>query len=139
KYSSFVIIEICRGDKKIGEVWGVPGPLRRRRKNNWRVGLKTKPPLEHYGLRTQTAWGRFLVGEPVAMHRPAKVPLDGMGFPLILAGGLRTIFADVASSPLPERLASLLRSLSADGDERSGEPRTYLKIARRSRSAINVG
>ena len=33
--------------------------------------------------------GRFFVGEPVAMHRPAKVPFDGMGFPLILADGLR--------------------------------------------------
>jgi len=41
------------------------------------------------------------------MHCPAKVPFDGMGFPLILAGGVRAIFADIASSPLPERLASL--------------------------------
>jgi len=63
----------------------------------------------------QTARGRFFVGEPVAMHRPA------MGFPLILADGLQAIFADIASSPLPERLASLMRSLSAEGDERSGE------------------
>ena len=54
------------------------------------------------------------------MHRPAKVP-DGMGFPLILADGLRAIFADVVSSPLPERLASLMRSLSADCDEGLGE------------------
>jgi CheY-like chemotaxis protein len=54
------------------------------------------------------------------MHRPAKVPFDPTGFPLVLADGLRAIFADVASTPLPERLASLMRSLSADGDERSG-------------------
>jgi len=52
------------------------------------------------------------------MHRPTKVSFDGMGFPLILADGLQTIFADVASAPLPERLASLMRLLSADGDER---------------------
>ena len=56
------------------------------------------------------------------MHRPAKVPFDGMGFPLILAGGLRAFFADVVSTPLPERLASLVGLLTADGDERSGEP-----------------
>jgi hypothetical protein len=55
------------------------------------------------------------------MHRPAKVLFDGMAFPLILADGLQAIFADVASTPLPERLASLMRLLSADGDERSGE------------------
>jgi hypothetical protein len=55
------------------------------------------------------------------MHRPAKAPFDGMGFPLVLADGLQAIFADIASSPLPERLASLMRSLTADGDERLGE------------------
>jgi len=55
------------------------------------------------------------------MHRPAKVPFDGMGLPLILADGLQAIFADIASSPLPERLASLMRSLRADSDERLGE------------------
>src|SRR5262249_55128679 len=55
------------------------------------------------------------------MYRPAKVPFDGMGFPLMLAGGLRAVFADVASTPLPERLASLMRLLSAAGDESSGE------------------
>src|SRR5262249_39100072 len=55
------------------------------------------------------------------MQRPAKVSFDGMGFPLILAGGLRAFFAEVVSTPLPERLASLMRSLSADDDERSGE------------------
>jgi hypothetical protein len=54
------------------------------------------------------------------MHRPAKIPFDGMGLPLILAGGLRAFFADVVSNPLPERLASLVHLLSAAGDERSG-------------------
>lgn len=36
-----------------------------------------------------TARGRFFGGEPVAMRRPAQVPLDRMGFPLTLAGGLQ--------------------------------------------------
>jgi hypothetical protein len=44
-----------------------------------------------------------------------------MTLPLTLAGGLRTAFADVVSSPLPEHLATLMRRLSADGDARSGE------------------
>jgi CheY-like chemotaxis protein len=55
------------------------------------------------------------------MHRPAQVPLDQTGFPLTLAGGLRTAFADVVSTLLPGRLAALMRRLSADRDERSGE------------------
>ena len=38
------------------------------------------------------------------------VPLDRtMQFPLTLAGGLRTTFADVVSSPLPDRLTALTR------------------------------
>jgi hypothetical protein len=41
------------------------------------------------------------------MHRPAQVPLDQTGFPLTLAGGLRTAFADVVSTLLPGRLAAL--------------------------------
>jgi hypothetical protein len=40
--------------------------------------------------------------------------------PLTLAGGLRTTFADVVSSPLPDRLAVLMRRLHADRNERSG-------------------
>jgi hypothetical protein len=36
------------------------------------------------------------------MYRPgAKVPFDGMGFPLILADGLPAAFADFGSTPLP--------------------------------------
>jgi hypothetical protein len=54
------------------------------------------------------------------MHRPAKISFEGIGFPLILAGGLRAFFADVVSTPLPKRLASLVHLLSAAGDERSG-------------------
>jgi hypothetical protein len=48
-----------------------------------------------------------------------------MEFPLTLAGGLRTAFADVVSTPLPGRLAALMRRLSADRDERSGGDRTW--------------
>ena len=46
-----------------------------------------------------------------------------MGFPPH-AGELRTAFADVASTPLPDRLAVLMRRLSADRDEtlRGEEP-----------------
>jgi hypothetical protein len=44
-----------------------------------------------------------------------------MGFPLILADGLRAAFADVGSTPLPEGLAALMRRLS-DREDRSGEP-----------------
>ena len=44
-----------------------------------------------------------------------------MQLPLTLAGGLRTAFADVVSSPLPEHLATLMRRLHADRDERLGE------------------
>jgi hypothetical protein len=55
------------------------------------------------------------------MRRPAQVPLDQTGFPLTLAGGLRTAFADVLSNPLPGHLAALMRRLSADRDECSGE------------------
>jgi hypothetical protein len=49
------------------------------------------------------------------------VPLDRtMQLPLSLAGGLRTTFADVGWSPLPERLVALVRRLS-DRTESSGE------------------
>jgi hypothetical protein len=46
-----------------------------------------------------------------------------MQLPLSLAGGLRTTFADVGLSPLPERLAALVRRLGADRTESSGEER----------------
>jgi hypothetical protein len=43
------------------------------------------------------------------------VPLGRtMQFPLNLAEGLRTTFADVGSSPFSERLAALARRLGAD-------------------------
>jgi Anti-sigma factor NepR len=47
------------------------------------------------------------------MRRPTVLtPLDRtMQLPLTLAGGLRTTFADVVSSPLPDRLAALVRRL----------------------------
>jgi hypothetical protein len=61
------------------------------------------------------------------MARPTVlVPLDRtMQLPLTLTGGLRTTFAEVVSSPLPSRLAALVRQLQADRDERSGEERKW--------------
>jgi hypothetical protein len=55
------------------------------------------------------------------MRRPTLVPLHGMKFPLTLADGLRATFDDVVSIPLPPRLAALVRRLTADGNNRSGE------------------
>jgi hypothetical protein len=48
-----------------------------------------------------------------------------MQLPLTLAGGLRTTFADVVSSPLPGRLTALVRRLQADRNERPGEERKW--------------
>src|SRR5262245_36400302 len=61
------------------------------------------------------------------MRRPTVlVPLDRtMQLPLTLAGGLQTTFADVVSSPLPGRLAALVRRFQADRNERSGEERKW--------------
>ena len=57
-------------------------------------------------------------------HPTVLVPLDRtMQVPLTLAGGLRTTFANVVSSPLPGRLAALVRRLQADRNERSEEER----------------
>ena len=69
------------------------------------------------------------------MRRPTVlVPLDRtMQLPLTLAGGLRTTFADVVSSPLSGRLAALVRGLQADRNERSGEERTNGAIATETR------
>jgi anti-sigma factor NepR-like protein len=87
--------------------------------------------------------GRFYLGEPVAMRRPTElVPLDRtMQLPLALAGELRTTFADVVSSPLPDRLTALMRRLQSDRDERSGRSangasttETSRRIDRRGRS-----
>jgi hypothetical protein len=56
---------------------------------------------------------------PVAMRM--LVQLDRtMQLPMNLANGLRTTFADLGSSPLPEQLATLVRRLGADDAERSG-------------------
>jgi hypothetical protein len=55
------------------------------------------------------------------MRRSAQVPLARMSFPLTLAEGLRTAFADFVSDPLPERLAALMRQLRTDCEERLGE------------------
>src|SRR5947199_79391 len=98
------------------------GPERNRRSGIYDVGRKT-------------ARGRFFIGEPVAMRRPAQVPLDRTRFPLTLAGGLRNAFADVVSTPLPARLAALMRRLRADHDERSGEEPTHGASAPETSSA----
>jgi hypothetical protein len=59
------------------------------------------------------------------MGRPTVlVPLDRtMQLPLTLAGGLRATFANVVSSPLPGRLAALVRRLQVDRDEGPGKER----------------
>ena len=49
------------------------------------------------------------------MHHP--IPFHGMKLPLTLADGLRTTFDNVVSTPLPGRLAALVRRLQADRDE----------------------
>jgi hypothetical protein len=61
------------------------------------------------------------------MRRPTVlVPLDQtMQPPLTLAGRFRATFADVASSPLPGRLAALVSRLQPDRNERSGERRKW--------------
>jgi hypothetical protein len=60
-----------------------------------------------------------------------------MQLPLTLAGGLRTTFADVVSSPLPGRLLALMRQLYADGNERSGEERDDGASATKKSSRID--
>jgi hypothetical protein len=59
-----------------------------------------------------------------------------MQLPLNLAGGLRSIFAEVASSPLPERLAALARRLDAHCVESSGEGRDEGK-QQKGRAVLN--
>jgi hypothetical protein len=54
------------------------------------------------------------------MRRPGRIPLDRMKFPLTLAGGLRTAFADFVSTPLPRHLADLMRQLHEDRDNPLG-------------------
>jgi hypothetical protein len=50
----------------------------------------------------------------------ALTPLDRtMQLPLTLAGGLRTTFAEVASSPLPSRLVALVGRLER-GERKGG-------------------
>ena len=76
------------------------------------------------------------------MRPTVLVSLDRtMQLPLTLAGGLRTTFADVVSSPLPGRLVSLVRQLQADRNERSGEERNMGQSQQKrravSRTALN--
>ena len=120
---SSLIFACCEG--AIGGLAGDP----RTRNNAWRHGFRLTTPSEIIGARAErnrcsrvhligreTARGRFLVGEPVAMRRPGHIPLDRMKFPLTLAGGLRTAFADFVSTPLPRHLADLMRQLHEDHD-----------------------
>ena len=51
------------------------------------------------------------------MRRPTSVPLDRVKFPLTLADGLRTTFADVVAIPLPAQLAALTHRLDTLGEE----------------------
>ena len=51
------------------------------------------------------------------MRRPTLVPLDRVKFPLTLADGLRTTFADVVAIPLPVQLAALTCRLDTLGEE----------------------
>ena len=71
------------------------------------------------------------------MRRPAQVPFDQMKFPLALAGGLQAAFADFVSNPLPERFVALLRQLSAEGAERSGEEPSHGASATEMSSRID--
>src|SRR5262245_51886690 len=93
--------------------------------------------LPHWDIGRKTARGRFFVGEPVAIRRPAQVPLDQTGLPLTLAGELRTAFADVVSTPLPRHLVALMRRLSADRDECSGKELKHGASATETSSRID--
>ena len=70
------------------------------------------------------------------MRRPAQVPFNQMKFPLAFARGLQAAFADFVSNPLPQRLAALLRQLSADCDA-PGEERNYGASATETSSRID--
>jgi hypothetical protein len=54
------------------------------------------------------------------MRRPTQIPLNALEFPLTLAGGLRSTFDDLVLTPLPDRLATLMRCSSNECSE--GEP-----------------
>jgi hypothetical protein len=86
--------------------------------NNW-GWAETNPLRSHSTIGRESVRGAP-VGAAVAMRRPALVPLDRTKLPLTLAGGLRRTFAGVVSSPLPPRLAELVRRLNSDGYECSG-------------------
>ena len=59
---------------------------------------------------------------PKGRRMRTVVQLDRtMQLPLNLANGLRTTFAHAGSSPIPERLAALVRQLGIDPAERSGD------------------
>ena len=49
-------------------------------------------------------------------------PLDPMKFPLTLAGHLRKAFNEVVSSPLPQKLAELVRRVESDETNNQSKP-----------------
>jgi hypothetical protein len=71
------------------------------------------------------------------MRRPTRVPRDRMKFPLTLAGELRTAFDNVASIPLPGRLAALMRRLHADREDLAGEQPRHGESATEASSRID--
>lgn len=79
---------------------------------NWfRIGRNLAGALNKVPLsRILNIAGRVCEG-PVAMRTLVQLHRT-MQLPLTLATGLRTIFADVGSSPVPERLAALVRQLA---------------------------
>ena len=73
------------------------------------------------------------------MRRPGHIPLDRMKFPLTLAGGLRTAFADFVSTPLPRHLADLMRQLHEDRDNPpSGEGSPVMGQAQQKHRAVLI-
>ena len=71
------------------------------------------------------------------MRRPGHIPFDRMKFPLTLAGGLRTAFADFVSTPLPRHLADLMRQLH-ERQPASGEGSPTMGQAQQKRRAVLV-
>jgi hypothetical protein len=64
------------------------------------------------------------------MRRSAPAPLDGKQFPLMLTGGLRVTFADVACEPLPERLTALVSRLDEKQSPQKRGGETWVKRTR---------
>jgi hypothetical protein len=75
-------------------------------------------PAEQTRFESRSKHSSGMGEGPVAMR--TLVQLDRtMQLPLNLATGLRKIFRDAGSSPVPERLAALVRQLGSDSAESS--------------------